>query len=131
MLSAIVRLALRFRGVIIALAILAIGYGIYSVATAKYDVFPEFATPQISIQTEAPGLSPEQVEVLVTQPIENALNGAPGIETIRSQSVQGLSLIIINFSARSDIYRDRQDIAERLVTLTGALPSGVKAPVMT
>ncbi len=131
MLSAIVRLALRFRGVIIALAALAVGYGLYSVATAKYDVFPEFATPQISIQTEAPGLSPEQVEVLVTQRIENALNGAPGIETIRSQSVQGLSLIVIIFDARTDIYRDRQDIAERLVTLTGSLPSGVKVPVMT
>ncbi|HEY8133384.1 MAG TPA: efflux RND transporter permease subunit, partial [Thermoanaerobaculia bacterium] len=131
MLSAIVRLALRFRGVVIALATLTIGYGLYSVATAKYDVFPEFATPQISIQTETPGLSPEQVEVLVTQPIENALNGAPGIETIRSQSVQGLSLIVVNFDRRTDIYRDRQDIAERLATLAGSLPSGAKAPVMT
>ena len=81
MLSAIVRVALRFRGVVIALATLAIGYGIYSAVTAKYDVFPEFATPQISVQTEAPGLSPEQVEVLITQPVENALNGAPGIVT--------------------------------------------------
>jgi CzcA family heavy metal efflux pump len=131
MLSAIVRLSLRFRGVVIALAVLTMGYGAYSAATAKYDVFPEFAPPQISIQTEAPGLSPEQVEVLVTQPIENALNGAPGIETIRSQSVQGLSLIVINFNARTDIYRDRQDIAERLGTLSGSLPSGVKTPVMT
>jgi CzcA family heavy metal efflux pump len=131
MLSAIVRLALRFRGVVIALAALAIGYGFYSVASAKYDVFPEFATPQISVQTEAPGLSPEQVEILVTQPIENALNGTPGIQTIRSESVQGLSLIIVNFDARTDIYRDRQDIAERLATRAGSLPSGVKAPVMT
>jgi len=131
MLSAIVRLALRFRGVVIALGTLVIVYGVYSLATAKYDVFPEFATPQISIQTEALGLSPEQVEVLVTQPIENALNGAPGIEIIRSESVQGLSLITVNFDVRTDIYRDRQDIAERLATLAGALPGGVKAPVMT
>ncbi len=131
MLSAIVRLALRFRGVVVALAALAVGYGLYSVANAKYDVFPEFATPQISIQTEAPGLSPEQVEVLVTQPVENALNGTPGIQAIRSESVQGLSLIIINFDVRTDIYRDRQDIAERLATLGGSLPGGVKAPMMT
>jgi CzcA family heavy metal efflux pump len=131
MLSAIVRVSLRFRGVIIALAIVAIGYGIYSVSTAKYDVFPEFATPQISIQTESQGLSPEQVEVLITQPIENALNGAPGIETIRSESVQGLSLVNINFDISTDIYRDRQDVAERLATLTGSLPAGTKAPVMT
>src|SRR5580765_3300923 len=128
MLSAIVRLSLRHRGVIIALAIIALAYGVYGVTTAKYDVFPEFATPQIAIQTESPGLSPEQVEVLVTQPIENALNGAPGIETIRSESVQGLSLVTINFDAATDIYRDRQDIAERLATLGGALPAGTKAP---
>src|SRR4051794_2300313 len=97
MLGAIVRASLRFRGVVIALAVIAVAYGIYAAATAKYDVFPEFATPQISIQTEAAGLSPEQVEVLVTQPVENALNGAPGIESIRSESVQGLSLVNVNF----------------------------------
>jgi CzcA family heavy metal efflux pump len=131
MLSAIVRAALRFRGVIIALAVLAIGYGVYSAVNAKYDVFPEFATPQISVQTEAPGLSPEQVEVLITQPVENALNGAPGIEAIRSESTQGLSLIVINFDPHTDIYTDRQDIAERLATLAGSLPSGAKPPVMT
>ncbi len=131
MLSAIVRFSLRFRGVVIALAILAIAYGIYVTSNAKYDVFPEFASPQVSIQTEASGLSPEQVEVLVTQPIENSLNGAPGIESIRSESVQGLSLIVVNFDARTDIYRDRQDIAERLATLAGSLPSGVQSPVMT
>jgi CzcA family heavy metal efflux pump len=131
MLSAIVRFSLRFRGVIIALAVLAIGYGVYVASNAKYDVFPEFAAPQVAIQTEAAGLSPEQVEVLVTQPIENSLNGAPAIESIRSDSVQGLSLITVNFDARTDIYRDRQDTAERLATLAGSLPSGVQSPVMT
>lgn len=131
MLSAIVRASLRFRGVVIALAIVAIIYGIYAAATAKYDVFPEFATPQISIQTEAPGLSPEQVEVLVTQPVENALNGAPGVEALRSQSAPGLSLVVINFRGTSDIYHARQDIAERLTTLAGSLPASVKAPAMT
>ena len=131
MLAALVRFSLRFRGVVIALAALAVGYGIYVTANAKYDVFPEFATPQISIQTEAPGLSAEQVEVLVTQPIENSVNGSPGVETIRSESVQGLSLIVVNFDTRTDIYRDRQDIGERLSELAGALPAGVSAPVMT
>ena len=130
MLSALVRFSLRFRGATIALAALAIFYGIYATITAKFDVFPDFATPQVTIQSEAPGLSPEQVEVLVTQPIENALNGAPGIESIRSESIQGLAVIILNFDARSDIYRDRQDIAERLATLAGSLPSGVRAPAM-
>jgi len=79
MLKAIVRFSLRFRGIEIALAFALLGYGIYSLAQARYDVFPEFAPPQVSIQTEAPGLAPEQVEVLVTQPIENAINGVAGI----------------------------------------------------
>jgi CzcA family heavy metal efflux pump len=131
MLGAIVRASLRFRGIVIALAIVAVAYGIYSAINAKYDVFPEFATPQISVQTEAPGLSPEQVEILVTQPVENALNGAPGIASIRSESAQGLSLVVLNFDPATDIYRDRQDVAERLGTLAGSLPAGVKLPVMT
>ncbi len=131
MLAAIVRASLRFRGIVVGLAVVAVAYGIYSAANAKYDVFPEFATPQISVQTEAPGLSPEQVEVLVTQPVENALNGAPGVEAIRSQSAQGLSLVELYFDPKTDIYRDRQDVAERLGTLAGALPGGVKLPVMT
>jgi Cu/Ag efflux pump CusA len=80
MLSAIVRFSLRFRGVIIALACIFFGYGLYTLARATYDVFPEFAPPQAVIQTQAPGLTPEQVEVLVTQLLENALNGLAGIE---------------------------------------------------
>ena len=131
MLSAIVRASLRFRGAVIALAIVTVAYGIYAAITAKYDVFPEFATPQISVQTEGPGLSPEQVEILVTQPIENALNGAPGVETLRSESAPGLSLIVVNFDSDSDVYRDRQDVAERLATLSGSLPSTVKTPTIT
>jgi len=84
MLSAIVRFSLRFKGIVIALSVLSLVYGGYTLSRAKYDVFPEFAPPQVSIQTEAPGLAPEQVEVLVTQPIENDLNGIAGIESIRS-----------------------------------------------
>ena len=81
MLAAIVRFSLRFRGVIIALACLFLAYGIFALSRAKYDVFPEFAPPQVGIQTEAPGLSPEQVEVLVTQPIENEINGVSGLQS--------------------------------------------------
>lgn len=131
MLTAIVRFALRFRGVIIALAFILAGYGIYSLSRAKYDVFPEFAPPQVVIQTEAPGLSSEQVEVLVTQPIENAVNGVAGIESLRSGSIQGLSFITITFRPDTDIYLDRQMVAERLTTLAGQLPREVQAPVMT
>ncbi len=131
MLTAIVRFSLRFRGVIIAFACALLGYGLYSLSQATYDVFPEFAPPQVVIQTEAPGLAPEQVEVLVTQPIENAINGVAGIESLRSGSIQGLSVITVTFRPGSDIYRNRQIVAERLTSLAGQLPRGVQAPVMT
>src|SRR5512147_376168 len=101
--GAIVGFALRFRGVVLALALLLTGYGIYSLGSARYDVFPEFAARQIEIQTEAPGLSPEQVEQLVTQRIESALNGAEGLTAMRSSSVQGLSLITLVFGGASDV----------------------------
>ncbi|MBA5604288.1 efflux RND transporter permease subunit [Duganella sp. FT3S] len=130
-LAAIVGFSLRYRGVVIALAVLLAGYGLYAFSGAKYDVFPEFAPPQITIQTEAPGLAPEQVEVLVTQPIENAVNGVAGIESLRSQSVQGLSVITVTFDPKSDIFRDRQNVNERLTALATQLPRGVQAPAMS
>ena len=129
-LSAIVDFSLRFRGVVIALACMWLAYCAYALLRAKYDVFPEFATPQIDIQTSAPGLAPEQVEALVTQPIENAVNGVPGLESLRSNSIQGLSVITMYFSPQSDIYLNRQVIAERLTALVGKLPEGIPAPAM-
>lgn len=131
MLTAIVHFSLRFRGVILALAAALLGYGFYTLAHAKYEVFPDFAPPHVAVQTEAPGLSPEQVELLVTQPIEQAVNGVAGIESLRSSSIQGLSVVTVVFQPTTDIYRDRQAVAERLSALTGSLPQGVKAPVMT
>ena len=131
MLSAIVRFSLRFRGIVIALSCALLGYGIYSITLAQYDVFPEFAPPEAVIQTEATGLSPEQVEVLVTQPIESAINGVPAIAGLRSGSIQGLSVITVIFHPGSDIYRDRQVVAERLSALAGRIPSGVHPPVLT
>ncbi|MBV8619208.1 MAG: efflux RND transporter permease subunit [Curvibacter sp.] len=130
-LAAIVGFSLRYRGVVIALAALLAGYGFYAFSGAKYDVFPEFAPPQVTIQTEAPGLASEQVEVLVTQPIENAVNGVPGIEALRSQSIQGLSVIVVTFDPKSDIYRDRQNLNERLAALVTQLPRGAQAPSMS
>ena len=131
MLNSVVRFSLRFRGIIIALSILFVGYGIYTLTQAKFGVFPEFAPPQAVIQTEAPGLSPEQVEVLVTQPIENAVNGIVGISSLRSKSIQGISVITATFKEGSNIYIDRQFVTERLSTLAGQLPAGIKQPEMT
>jgi CzcA family heavy metal efflux pump len=123
-------LSLRLRGVVIALTCLALGYGIYSALDAKLGVFPEFAPPQTVIQTEAPGLASEQVEVLVTHPIENVLLGLNDVAAIRSQSIQGLSVITVFFRDGTDIYRDRQLLSERLLGVTGQMPAGVSAPVM-
>ena len=129
--AALIHFAIRFRGIVIALACLLLFYGGYSLRGAKYDVFPEFAPPQVSIQTEAVGLTPEQVEVLVTRPIENAINGVAGVQKLRSTSIQGLSVVTVFFDASSDIYRDRQVVAERLAAAAQQLPQGVQPPVMT
>lgn len=127
----IVSFALRFRGVVVALAALFLIYGVYAFRDAKYDVFPEFAPPRVTIQTEAPGLAPEQVEVLVTQPIENALNGLPDLTALRSSSIQGVSVVKTSFQQNADPYRIRQAVAERLSTVAGQLPLGVDAPIMS
>lgn len=129
-LTSIVQFSLNFRIITVALAAAFIGYGMYNLSRTRYDVFPEFAPPQVIIQTEAPGLSSEQVEVLVTQPIENVINGVPELESLRSNSLQGLSVITMTFHARSDIYRARQVVAERLTVIAGRLPQGLKSPVM-
>ncbi len=134
MLTAIVRASLRHRGVVVALACLLLGYGAYSLKQAKYDVFPEFSPPQVVIPTESPGLSPGQVELLVTQPVENAVNGVSGVQSVRSTSTQGLSLVTVLFNDSSNIYLDRQVITERLATLGGSLPAGITptiAPLTT
>jgi CzcA family heavy metal efflux pump len=134
MLTAIVRSSLRHRGVIVALSCLLLGYGVYSLKQAKYDVFPEFSPPQVVIPTEAPGLSPQQVELLVTQPIENAVNGVSGVQSVRSASIQALSVVTVLFNGTTSIYLDRQVVTERLATVTGSLPAGITptiAPLTT
>lgn len=130
MLINIVRFAVRWRGVVISLACLLAGYGIYTLYQSRLDVFPEFAPPLAIIQTEAPGLSSEQVEVLVTQPIENALGGTVGLETMRSKSLQGLSVVSMSFRDNMDVYRARQLASERLGAVAGKLPLGVKPPAL-
>ena len=129
--AALIGFAIRFRGIILSLACVLLAYGGYALGHAKYDVFPEFAPPQVGIQTEAVGLTPEQVEVLVTRPIESAINGVPGVQTLRSTSIQGLSAVNIFFSPSSDIYRDRQVVAERLAVAAQQLPAGLQPPAMT
>ena len=130
MLSNVVAFSVRFRGVVVALAMLLMGYGVYKLSNASLDIFPEFAPKQVIIQTEAQGLTAEQVEVLVTQPLENALGGLMGTESIRSQSIPSLSVVILTFYDSTDIYLDRQLVSERLLGLNDALPENIGPPLM-
>ncbi len=125
MLSALVRFSINYRGVVIALASLLVIYSVYQLSRAGLDIFPEFSPNLIVVQTEAPGYSTEQVEVLVTRRIETALSGLIGIDHIRSESIQGLSVVNVYFEEDTDIYRNRQLISERLSGLVNNLPAGV------
>ena len=113
-----------------ALAVFLLAYGGYAATRAKLDVFPEFAPPEVVVQTECPGLSPAEVEQLVTLPVETALSGLPGLDVIRSRSIQGLSVVTVVFRDGTDPYRARQQVGERLAELAGQLPEGVKPPRM-
>ncbi|PMS19644.1 CusA/CzcA family heavy metal efflux RND transporter [Trinickia dabaoshanensis] len=128
MLNAIIRFSLRFRGVIYALAVIAAGYGLFTLTRAKLDVFPEFAPPMSIVQTGAPGMTSEQVETLVTQPLENALGGMVGLQSMRSRSMQGLSAITLVFDDHANVMQVRQLVTERINGLAATLPAGVKPP---
>jgi CzcA family heavy metal efflux pump len=130
MLKRLVEISLGARGVVITLALGFIAYGLFVTTHAKLDVFPEFVQPQAAVQTEAPGLAPEQVEALVTRPVENALNGAGDLDSIRSESIQGLSVVTAVFKEGTDIHIARQMLTERLAQLGGELPAGVASPKM-
>ena len=131
MLTWLVGASVRRPGIVVGLALVLIAYGATVVARAKLDVFPEFAPPQVSIQTEAPGFSPEQVEVLVTKPIEDAINGVNGVDVIRSQSIQGLSVITAVLAEGTEVRAARQLLAERLGEVTARLPAGADPPVLS
>ncbi|MFA5970292.1 MAG: efflux RND transporter permease subunit [Sphingomonas sp.] len=131
MLTRIVRTSLLHPRLVLAAALLLLGLGIATVRDARYDVFPEFVPAQASLQTEAPGMSPAQVESLVTRPLEQVINGANGVSSIRSESIQGLSVIDIGFIEGSDPYRARQIVAEAIAEVTTQLPKGVQPPQLS
>jgi len=124
----LVDLCVRFAGTIATLTVIALALGVWATQSAPLDVFPEFVPSSSDIQTEAPGFTAEQVEQLVTKPIENAVNGTPGLATIRSESIPGLSVITIQFADKIDLNAAREGISERLSELGSALPTGVDTP---
>src|SRR6266536_885439 len=120
MLGRLVGFSLRNRFVVLVLAAVLFGAGIYVASHSPMDVFPEFAPPQVMVETEAPGLSAEEVESLVTLRLELAIGGTPGIKTLRSTSMPGVSSITAIFLDATDVYRARQLVAERIATRTFA-----------
>ena len=125
MMRGLVAWCIAHRGVVALLTGLFLALGSWSALRTPLDVFPEFVPAQVDIQTEAPGLAPQQVEELVTRPIENAVNGAQGLATLRSESIPGLSVIKVTFNEGVDLHEARQGIAERLAEIGGTLPLGV------
>lgn len=115
--------------VVVAFVVLLI-VGVFTLRWITLDVFPEFAPPQVVIQTEAPSLPPQDVEFLITLPIESAINGTPGVEVIRSKSTAGLSSIVVVFRWGTNIYAARQLVSERLQGIKDRLPPGTKSPTM-
>jgi len=130
MLNWLVSTSLKLRVVVLALSVVLLIVGIQMAKQMPLDVFPEFAPPIVEIQTEAPGLSAEEVESLITVPLENALNGTSWLQTIRSKSVLGLSSVKLIFEPSADLIRARQLVAERLASEASHLPSVSKAPII-
>jgi CzcA family heavy metal efflux pump len=131
MLTAIVRWSLSRPRLVAVFALLLLVYGGVVLRQAKFDVFPDFVPAQAEIQTEAPGLAADQVEQLVTRVIEQAVNGAAGVTSVRSQSIPGLSIVQVVFAEGSDPYRARQVVSEAVSGTTSSLPQGVKSPAVT
>ncbi len=121
---AIVEFCLRLRWLVLVAALGLTLLGVVAVIHAPYDVFPEFGQPSVTLVTNAAGLAPRQIEALVTTPVEDAVNGIPGLAHLRSQSMEGLSVVTAVFGGRTDVYRDQQLVAQRVAPLSAMLPAG-------
>ena len=128
MLNAIIRLSLTHRTLVLAACVVVLAYGGYLSTTLPIDVFPDLDRPRVVILTECPGLSSEEVETLVTYPIETAVLGANGVEDVRSQSSQGMNVIYIEFGWETEPRYARQIVSERLANVP--MPPGIR-PIMT
>ncbi len=128
MFSTILRWVINRRWLVVLATIIISLWTLYIIPKMPLDVFPPFAPPQVEIQTEAPGLAPEEIESLVTLPIESAINGTPGVTAVRSSSAVGISVVKVIFDWNTEIYQARQLITERLQQAQNKLPVGVKTP---
>ena len=121
--------SIKFRYLVLAIAVGMTYFGIQQMSDSPVDVFPEFAPPLVEIQTPCLGLSPEEVEALVTIPLEQALNGIPGLDVMRSKSVEQLSSVKLIFEDDTDLMLARQMVQERVSLITPSIPTWAAPPV--
>ncbi|PIE03310.1 MAG: CusA/CzcA family heavy metal efflux RND transporter [Acidobacteria bacterium] len=128
MLNYIIKTSLNFRVLVLIFGLTLLLFGAYVVKTTPIDVFPDLTAPTVTVMTQAPGMAPEELELMATFPLETALNGSGNIRRVRSLTSEGMSTIWVEFQWGEDIYRARQIVSERLQTVT--LPEGVEKPQM-
>jgi Cu/Ag efflux pump CusA len=130
MLNTIIDFSLRNRLLVLTGTVLLLITGTYAALRMDIDIFPELTAPTVVIMTEASGMAPEEVERLVTFPIETAVNGATSVRRVRSNSTMGFSVVYVEFDWGTDIYKARQNVAERLIQAGEMLPEGIATPVI-